>query len=106
MQQRASLARALVHEPRIVFLDEPFTGLDPHGAMTLRLTLERLREERRTVFMVTHNLSRGLELSDRWLILARGRVADQGRSDQVDPAVFEREYFDRLSKMTRKRATA
>ena len=96
MQQRASLARALVHEPRVVFLDEPFTGLDPHGARTLRGTLERLREERRTVFMVTHNLTQGLELSDRWIILARGRIVDQGRSREADSVMFEREYFERL----------
>jgi heme exporter protein A len=104
MQQRASLARALVHEPRIVFLDEPFTGLDPHGARTLRETLDRLREERRTVFMVTHNLTQGLELSDRWIILARGRIVDQGRSAEADPAMFEREYFDRLESARTKRA--
>jgi len=103
MQQRASLARALVHEPRIVFLDEPFTGLDPHGARTLRKTLESLRENRRTVFMVTHNLTQGLELSDRWIILARGRIVDQGRSADTDPALFEREYFDRLEAMTKRR---
>jgi len=86
----------LVHEPRIVFLDEPFTGLDPHGARTLSGTLERLRQERRTVVMVTHNLTQGLELAERWLILARGRVVDQGRSADVDPRSFEREYFERL----------
>ena len=103
MQQRASLARALVHEPRIVFLDEPFTGLDPHGARTLRETLDRLREERRTVFMVTHNLTQGLELSDRWIILARGRIVDQGRSAEADPSMFEREYFDRLESARTKR---
>jgi heme exporter protein A len=107
MQQRASLARALVHQPTLVFLDEPFTGLDPHGAMTLRRTLERLREERRTVFMVTHNLSRGLELCDRWMIVARGRIVDQGRSSDVDAAVFERDYFDRLAQsMQRRRGSA
>jgi heme exporter protein A len=106
MQQRASLARSLVHEPRIVFLDEPFTGLDPHGARTLRETLERLREARRTVLMVTHNLSQGLELSDRWIILARGRIVDQGRSVETDPFVFERQYFDRLDAATSRRMRA
>jgi len=106
MQQRASLARALVHEPRIVFLDEPFTGLDPHGARTLRRTLEQLRHARRTVFMVTHNLTQGLELSDRWVILARGRIVEQGNSSEVDPSVFERAYFDRLEKARSARVPA
>jgi len=96
MQQRVSLARALVHRPSIVFLDEPFTGLDPHAARTLRSTLEGLREEGRTVFMVTHNLAQGLELSDRWLILSGGRVVDEGRSAATDRAGFEESYFGRL----------
>ena len=98
MQQRLSLARALVHEPSIVFLDEPFTGLDPHGARSLRLTLERLRAERRTVVLVTHNLGEGLELCERWLILARGRLLADGRSADADPAAFERHYFERLER--------
>jgi heme exporter protein A len=96
MQQRVSLARALVHEPRIVFLDEPFTGLDPRAARTLRATLEQLREEGRTVFLVTHNLARGLELSDRWLLLSRGRIVDEGPSAGTDRAAFERDFFERV----------
>ena len=106
MQQRASLARALVHEPRIVFLDEPFTGLDPHGARTLRGTLERLRRDGRTVFVVTHNLTQGLELSDRWIILARGRIVDEGRSASTDPVAFEREYFRRLDAAETRRSAS
>ncbi len=96
MQQRVSLARALVHRPSIVFLDEPFTGLDPHAARTLRSTLDRLREDGRTVFMVTHNLSQGLRLSDRWLILCGGQVVDEGRSEQTDRSAFEESYFGRI----------
>jgi len=97
MQQRVSLVRALVHDPPLVFLDEPFTGLDPHGAEMLRTTLESLREQKRTVLLVTHNLRQGLELSDRWIILSRGKVADRGSSAGLDPAGFEDAYFDRLS---------
>jgi len=96
MQQRVSLARALVHHPRTVFLDEPFTGLDPHAARTLRATLERLREQGRTVFLVTHNLAQGLELSDRWLVLSRGRIVDEGRSAQTERGRFEQDYFARV----------
>ena len=89
--------RALVHDPPIVLLDEPFTGLDPHAAEMLRLTLERLRRESRTVLLVTHNLTQGLELADRWLILSRGRVTDQGLSSATDRSSFESAYLSRLS---------
>jgi heme exporter protein A len=85
MQQRVSLARALVHQPALIFLDEPFTGLDPQAARALRAMLERIRDERRTILMTTHDLARGLELSDRWLILSRGRILDQGASTGSDP---------------------
>jgi heme exporter protein A len=85
MQQRVSLARALVHQPALIFLDEPFTGLDPQAARALRAMLERIRDERRTILMTTHDLARGLELSDRWIILSRGRILDQGASDGSDP---------------------
>ena len=93
MQQRVSLVRALVHDPQIVLLDEPFTGLDPHAARTLRSMLDSLREKGRTVFLVTHNLARGLELTDRWLVLSRGRIVEEGRSAETDHAAFESRYF-------------
>jgi heme exporter protein A len=96
MQQRVSIARALVHDPPVVFLDEPFTGLDPHAAAMLRTTLDGLRTRGRTVLLVTHNLRQGLELSHRWALLSRGRIIDQGDSQGADPADFEREYFRRL----------
>jgi heme exporter protein A len=96
MQQRVSIARALVHDPPVVFLDEPFTGLDPHAAGMLRTTLDGLRTRGRTVLLVTHNLRQGLELSHRWLLLSRGRIIDEGSSEGADPAAFERAYFRRL----------
>jgi len=98
MQQRVSIARALVHDPPVVFLDEPFTGLDPLAAAMLRSTLDGLRTRGRTVLLVTHNLRQGLELSDRWMLLARGRVVDRGVSREMDPAAFERDYFSRFSR--------
>ncbi len=93
MQQRLSLARSLIHEPRIVYLDEPFTGLDPHAASVLQTTLERLRTERRTLLVTTHDLVRGLDLSDRFIILAKGRIVGQGASRTTERATFEAHYF-------------
>ncbi|HEX2092802.1 MAG TPA: heme ABC exporter ATP-binding protein CcmA [Longimicrobiaceae bacterium] len=97
MQQRLALARTLLHDPRVVLLDEPYTGLDPHAAAMLRGTLERLRDGTRTVVLVTHNLSRGLELADRVVVQAGGRwVSDEPRA-AVDAARWERTYTERVA---------
>lgn len=101
MQQRVSLARSLVHDPSIVFLDEPFTGLDPYAAEMLRRTLEVLRDQQRTLVLVTHDLRQGLELSDRWLLLSRGRIVHRGESSQTDPTNFDAASFRRLAQDAR-----
>jgi len=93
MTQRLAVARSLVHDPEIVYLDEPFSGLDPHAAGVLRETILRLRGERRTLVMVTHDLALGLALSDRWVLMRRGSVVDQGTSEGEDPRSFEERRF-------------
>lgn len=72
-RQRAALARSLLHDPDVLFLDEPFTGLDPGGASTLEAMLQVRREAATVVVLVTHDLERGLKLADRALVLRRGR---------------------------------
>ncbi|HET7233671.1 MAG TPA: heme ABC exporter ATP-binding protein CcmA [Longimicrobium sp.] len=97
MQQRLALARTLLHGPSVVLLDEPYTGLDPHAAAMLRGVLERLKDGRTTVVLVTHNLSQGLEQADRVVVQVAGRwVSDEPRGD-VDAAAFERVYTDRVA---------
>ena len=100
MTQRLSLARALIHDPQIVFLDEPFAGLDPHAARMLRTTLARLHEDRRTILLVTHDLAQGLDLCDRWIILARGQIRSQGDSSDFSRTDFESHYFDQVAHRT------
>ena len=98
MRQRLGLARALLHDPDLVLLDEPYTGLDPHAAAVLRTVLETLRDGRRTVILVTHNLTQGLELADQVAIQVRGRFAWEGRSSDLavrDFDVFYQETVDR-----------
>lgn len=92
MRQRLSLARALLHDPDIVLLDEPYTGLDPSAAAVLRNVLSELRDGLRTVVVVTHNLREGLAMATRVAIQRGGRFAWEGPADAFDPVGFERHY--------------
>jgi ABC-2 type transport system ATP-binding protein len=65
MKQKLALARALLHEPRVVFLDEPTAALDPEAAHLVRESIVQLRHEGRTVFLCTHNLDEADRLCDR-----------------------------------------
>lgn len=64
MRQKLAIARALLHEPRVIFLDEPTTGLDPEAARVVRDFIKELRAEGRTIFLTTHNLPEADELCD------------------------------------------
>ena len=65
MKQKLAIARALLHEPRILFLDEPTAGLDPEGAHLVREFIVELKKEGRTIFLCTHNLEEADHLCDR-----------------------------------------
>jgi len=97
MAQRLSIARAIVHEPALLLLDEPFTGLDELSAERLSQRLAAQRENGRTLVVVTHDPRRAVELSDRALVLHRGRVrATPSRSAATeDDGAFEVEALRR-----------
>jgi ABC-2 type transport system ATP-binding protein len=78
MLQRIGIAQALVHDPRVVFLDEPMSGLDPIGRKEVRDLILRLRAEGKTVFMNTHILSDVEMVCDRVAIIVRGRIQFEG----------------------------
>ncbi|HJX13866.1 MAG TPA: heme ABC exporter ATP-binding protein CcmA [Dehalococcoidales bacterium] len=92
MQQRLSIARSLLHKPPIMLLDEPETGLDQQALVVLREALRAEDGARRTVVLTTHNLERGLELGDRLLILARGRIVYEGVTASLDLAGLREAY--------------
>jgi heme exporter protein A len=92
MRQRLALARTLLHEPEVVLLDEPYTGLDAHAAGLLRDVLASLRDGRRTVVLVTHNLTQGLEQADRVAIQVRGRFEVLDRRGALPSEGFEGFY--------------
>ncbi len=78
MLQRAGIAQAILHDPKIVFLDEPMSGLDPMGRREVRSLIERLKERGKTVFFSTHILSDAEMLCDRVAILNQGELRGIG----------------------------
>jgi ABC-2 type transport system ATP-binding protein len=92
MKQRLALARALLHKPELIFLDEATSGLDPVSAHHVNELIERMvRREGCTVFMCTHNLVEAQRLCDRVAILEHGRLVALGT-----PAELTRQYVRRL----------
>ena len=88
MKQRLGLAVALIHDPRLIILDEPTNGLDPQGIADVRnLILHLSREEKKTVFISSHLLSEMELLADRMLILDKGKKVIEGSvKDLLDPS--------------------
>jgi heme exporter protein A len=86
MAQRLSIARAVIHDPQVLLLDEPFTGLDEASAERLSNQLLALRAGGRSLILVTHDPRRAIELSERALILHRGEIrASATQTDDADP---------------------
>ncbi|MFT4979685.1 MAG: ABC-2 type transport system ATP-binding protein [Myxococcota bacterium] len=74
MKQRLVLSAALLHQPRLLIVDEPMVGLDPHGARRIKDKLREIAEDGRSVFLSTHSLDVAQEVCDRVGILFRGRL--------------------------------
>lgn len=94
LQQRVSIARALVHGPRLVLLDEPYTGLDEVGALAFTEALRDLKAAGATLVLVTHNLVEGLALATRAVIMRAGAfVYDEcPPAGGFDLAAFQAQY--------------
>lgn len=92
MRQRLALARTLLHNPELLFLDEPTAGLDPVAAHHVNELIENLsREQGRTVFLCTHNLVEAQKLCDRVAVMEHGKLVAQGT-----PAELAHQYVKRL----------
>lgn len=95
MKQRLALARAMLHEPRILFLDEPTAGLDPEAAREVRELIRQLKSQGRTIFLCTHNLEEAEELSDR-IALFNTRLIALDKSKNLRRRLFDREVVVEL----------
>lgn len=92
MQQRVSIARALLHKPTIMLLDEPETGLDQQATSLLWEAMKAEEKGKRTIILISHSLERGLNVCDRVAILARGKITfDKPRQD-LDLAGLKEAY--------------
>ncbi len=94
MQQRLAIARAFLHDPQILLLDEPFTGLDQAGTEFLKGYLAGARREGRTCVMATHDVPMGYELADRMVVIEKGVVALDLSKSHVSLAQFQSRYAE------------
>ena len=92
MQQRVSIARAVVHGPRVLLLDEPYSGLDEGGAAALTELLGELRAGGAALVMVTHNLAEGLALATQSAIMRNGRFAHFEPGSTTDATAYSARY--------------
>jgi ABC-2 type transport system ATP-binding protein len=87
MLQRAGIAQAILHDPKLVFLDEPMSGLDPIGRREVRDLMEQLKQEGKTVFFSTHILSDAESLCDRVAIIHKGVLRSVGAIQDLTSTV-------------------
>lgn len=92
LQQRVSIARAIVHEPRVILLDEPYTGLDAAGGAALSDMLQSLRASGAALVLVTHNVEEGLAVATHTAIMLGGRIARRDEASSLDHRTYQADY--------------
>ena len=90
MRQRLHIARGLLHDPPVVFLDEPTIGVDPVGARELRATIASLTQAGKTVLLTTHYMFEADSLCDRIAVISSGRIIAEGTPRDLKSAIAER----------------
>ncbi len=98
MKQKVAIARALVHDPKVVFLDEPTANLDPEAAKTVRDFILELKKEKRTIFLNTHNLDEASRICDRIGVL-KTRLVAIGSPESLRGSLWGRKTVVHLKSM-------
>ncbi|HEX2916403.1 MAG TPA: ABC transporter ATP-binding protein [Chloroflexia bacterium] len=83
MRQKAALIRALIHEPQVLFLDEPTSAMDPYSAKIVRDAIADLKQHNRSIILCTHNLVEAEVLADRIAIIRKGEIIIEGTSEEL-----------------------
>lgn len=94
MRQKLALARALLHEPPVLLLDEPTSAMDPESARLVRDAILELRSSERAIILCTHNLAEAEELADQIAIIRRGRIVAQGTSNDLKLSVLGAQEYE------------
>jgi heme ABC exporter ATP-binding subunit CcmA len=92
MKQRLAIARAIIHKPKILLLDEPYTGLDLNGRRILTEMLREFQTKGITTVMVTHNIERGYEMGNRLVVIMDGEIAADLRKADISKEDFVNRY--------------
>ena len=99
MKQKLAIARALIHDPQVLFMDEPTANLDPEASKTVRDFIIDLKKEKRTIFLNTHNLDEAQRICDRIAILNTKLMAT-GTPDELERMVGNRKIVIRVEKLS------
>ena len=94
MKQRLSIARAIIHEPEVLLMDEPYTGLDQSASGLLEEILMDFKRKGGTIMMTTHDLERGLRMSDRVAILVNGKIQFDSESKNLNVKKLKKIYLE------------
>ena len=92
MKQRLAIVRAIVHKPKILLLDEPYTGLDLNGRKILTDMLREFQKQGITTVMVTHDIERGYEMGNRLAVIIDGKIAADLRKEDMSLEEFKNRY--------------
>jgi len=99
MKQKLAIARALIHDPQVLFMDEPTANLDPEAAKTVRDFILELKREKRTIFLNTHNLDEAQRICDRIAIL-NTRLMATGTPDELERMVGSRRIVIKVERIS------
>ncbi len=100
MRQRMNIIRSLIHDPELLFLDEPTLGLDPQSARKIRRLIKKLNEDGKTIILTSHYMNEIEELCDRLIIIDHGKIIAQGTAEEIKQQTQTNSLEDAFIKLT------